>query len=157
MKRELPRLHVITDERIARRADLAEILAALTDIPLAAHARGRFSYTWQQSRHVESGDALTNSPRHLAKLALTVPLIWLPLLLFIATMPWLFLVIGFLSPPVLLFFYELVVRSQAVFGEVVMVAIVYFLPGQGIRSQASGIRSQESGVRSQESGVTSEL
>ena len=41
MKRELPRLHAITDERIARRADLAEILAALTDIPLAAHARGR--------------------------------------------------------------------------------------------------------------------
>jgi len=40
MKRELPRLHAITDERIARRADLPEILAALTDIPLAAHARG---------------------------------------------------------------------------------------------------------------------
>jgi Thiamine monophosphate synthase len=40
MRRALPRLHAITDERIARRADLAEILAALTDIPLAAHARG---------------------------------------------------------------------------------------------------------------------
>jgi thiamine-phosphate pyrophosphorylase len=40
VKRALPRLHAITDERIARRADLAEILAALTDIPLAAHARG---------------------------------------------------------------------------------------------------------------------
>jgi thiamine-phosphate diphosphorylase len=40
VRRALPRLHAITDERIARRADLAEILAALTDIPLAAHARG---------------------------------------------------------------------------------------------------------------------
>ena len=40
MKPALPRLHAITDERIARRADLEEILEALTDIPLAAHARG---------------------------------------------------------------------------------------------------------------------
>lgn len=40
MRQALPRLHAITDERIARRADLDEILAALTDIPLAAHARG---------------------------------------------------------------------------------------------------------------------
>jgi thiamine-phosphate diphosphorylase len=40
VRRALPRLHAITDERIARRADLAEIFAALTDIPLAVHARG---------------------------------------------------------------------------------------------------------------------
>jgi thiamine-phosphate diphosphorylase len=40
VRQALPRLHAITDERIARRADLEEILAALTDIPLAAHARG---------------------------------------------------------------------------------------------------------------------
>ena len=40
MRRALPRLHAITDERIARRADLAEALAALSNLPLAAHARG---------------------------------------------------------------------------------------------------------------------
>ncbi|HKE89255.1 MAG TPA: thiamine phosphate synthase [Gemmatimonadales bacterium] len=40
MKQALPRLHAITDERIARRADLEEILESLTGIPLAAHARG---------------------------------------------------------------------------------------------------------------------
>ncbi|HET7251407.1 MAG TPA: thiamine phosphate synthase [Gemmatimonadales bacterium] len=40
MKPALPRLHAITDERIARRPDLAEILDALSGIPLAAHARG---------------------------------------------------------------------------------------------------------------------
>jgi hypothetical protein len=56
-------------------------------------------------------------------LALTVPFVWLPVLLFISTTPWLFLVIGLLSPFALLFFYELVVQSQSVFGEVVRVAI----------------------------------
>lgn len=40
MKPALPRLHAITDERIARRPDLDDILDALSDIPLAAHARG---------------------------------------------------------------------------------------------------------------------
>jgi len=40
VRRALPRLHAITDERIARRADLAEALAALSNLPLAAHARG---------------------------------------------------------------------------------------------------------------------
>ena len=40
MKQALPRLHAITDERIARRADLDELLPALTDTRLAAHARG---------------------------------------------------------------------------------------------------------------------
>lgn len=40
MKPALPRLHAITDERIARRPDLDEILDALSGIPLAVHARG---------------------------------------------------------------------------------------------------------------------
>jgi thiamine-phosphate diphosphorylase len=40
VKPALPRLHAITDERIARRPDLDEILDALSGIPLAAHARG---------------------------------------------------------------------------------------------------------------------
>lgn len=37
----LPRLHAITDERIARRADLDDLIEDLRDIELAAHARGR--------------------------------------------------------------------------------------------------------------------
>lgn len=37
----LPRLHAITDERIARRADLGDLIEDLRDIELAAHARGR--------------------------------------------------------------------------------------------------------------------
>ena len=41
MKQALPRLHAITDERIARRVDLDEILDRLSGIELAAHARGR--------------------------------------------------------------------------------------------------------------------
>ena len=56
-------------------------------------------------------------------LAFTVPLFWLPFLLFTASSPWLFLAIGLLSPLVLRFFYELVVQSQTVFGQVVRVAI----------------------------------
>jgi len=41
MKPALPRLHAITDERIARRADLDLLLDDLAGIELAAHARGR--------------------------------------------------------------------------------------------------------------------
>jgi len=41
VKQALPRLHAITDERIARRADLDDILDTLAGIDLAAHARGR--------------------------------------------------------------------------------------------------------------------
>jgi thiamine-phosphate pyrophosphorylase len=40
VKQALPRLHAITDERIARRADLDEIISAVSGIPLAVHARG---------------------------------------------------------------------------------------------------------------------
>ena len=56
-------------------------------------------------------------------LMLTVPPVWLPILLVTATTPWLFLAIGFLSPALVLFLYELVVQSQSVFGEVVRAAI----------------------------------
>lgn len=41
MKPALPRLHAITDERIARRPDLDDILDALRDVEYAAHARGK--------------------------------------------------------------------------------------------------------------------
>ena len=40
MKQALPRLHAITDERIARRADLDDILNSLAGVEMAAHARG---------------------------------------------------------------------------------------------------------------------
>jgi thiamine-phosphate diphosphorylase len=40
VRRALPRLHAITDERIARRVDLDDILDALAGVDLAAHARG---------------------------------------------------------------------------------------------------------------------
>ena len=40
MRRALPRLHAITDERIARRVDLDDILEALAGVEMAAHARG---------------------------------------------------------------------------------------------------------------------
>jgi len=40
VKRALPRLHAITDERIARRVDLDDILDALAGVDMAAHARG---------------------------------------------------------------------------------------------------------------------
>lgn len=41
MKAALPRLHAITDERIARRDDLDDLLDDLQGLELAAHARGR--------------------------------------------------------------------------------------------------------------------
>jgi hypothetical protein len=56
-------------------------------------------------------------------LTLTIPVVWLPVLLATATTPWLFLAIGALSPAALFFFYEQLVQSQFVFGEVVRVAI----------------------------------
>jgi thiamine-phosphate diphosphorylase len=40
VKRALPRLHAITDERIARRVDLDDILNSLAGVDMAAHARG---------------------------------------------------------------------------------------------------------------------
>ncbi|WP_027154888.1 hypothetical protein [Mesorhizobium sp. WSM2561] len=62
-------------------------------------------------------------------LALTVPLVWLPILLYTSNTPWLFLAIGFLSPPTAFFLYELIVQSQSVFGEIVRVAVdKYRLP-----------------------------
>ena len=41
MKAALPRLHAITDERVARRTDLDDVLDALAGIEFAVHARGR--------------------------------------------------------------------------------------------------------------------
>jgi thiamine-phosphate pyrophosphorylase len=40
VKQALPRLHAITDERIARRVDLDDILDSMADVDMAAHARG---------------------------------------------------------------------------------------------------------------------
>jgi iron complex outermembrane receptor protein len=41
---------------------------------LARRLDGRVSYAWQRSEDVSTGEILTNSPRHLAKLNLTAPL-----------------------------------------------------------------------------------
>jgi hypothetical protein len=56
-------------------------------------------------------------------LATSIPLVWLPLLLYQRGSPWVFLAIGAVTPPVLGFFYELVFESQLAFGEVVKTAI----------------------------------
>ncbi len=53
----------------------------------------------------------------------TVPLVWLPVLLFVSKAPWIFLAIGLATIPVLLFLYELVVQSEHVFGQMVCAAI----------------------------------
>lgn len=56
-------------------------------------------------------------------LTATVPIIWLPVLALMSTKLWLFLLIGALSPIVIMLLYELVVQSQRAFGDVVKVAI----------------------------------
>lgn len=59
MKQALPRLHAITDERIARRTDLDAIVAALSGIPLAVHARG---HSLSGREHYELAVRLTTRP-----------------------------------------------------------------------------------------------
>jgi hypothetical protein len=56
-------------------------------------------------------------------LVITIPAVWLPVLAFTATSPWLFLTIGLGAPFLTGFFYELAVESQIAFGEVVKTAI----------------------------------
>lgn len=59
MKPALPRLHAITDERIARRADLDELLDDLANIELAVHARG---HTLTGLEHYELAIRLSAHP-----------------------------------------------------------------------------------------------
>ena len=62
MKPGLPRLHAVTDERIARRPDLADLVSALAfvkDDRLAFHARGR---TLSGLAHWELADRLSARP-----------------------------------------------------------------------------------------------
>ena len=61
MRPPLPRLHAITDERIARRADLDRIVDALAaaDLELALHARGR---SLSGREHYELAVRLTARP-----------------------------------------------------------------------------------------------
>lgn len=56
-------------------------------------------------------------------LAASIPAVWLPTLLIRGGSAWLFLVIGAATPPVLVFFYELVFEGQLAFGDVVKTAI----------------------------------
>ncbi len=74
-------------------------------------------------QRLRDAQSQVNSSVLMLALAVTVPLVWLPILLAIATTPWLFLTIGLVSVLVLLFLYEQVVQSQNVFGEVVRAAI----------------------------------
>ena len=60
MKRALPRLHAITDERIARRVDLDDILDAFAGVDMAAHARG---HTLSGREHYELSVRLTATAR----------------------------------------------------------------------------------------------
>ncbi len=59
MKQTLPRLHAITDERIARRADLEGTLEAVKGLPLAVHARG---HQLSGREHYELAARLTTRP-----------------------------------------------------------------------------------------------
>lgn len=59
MKGSLPRLHAITDERIARRSDLDDILELLGDVEYAAHARGK---TLSGREHYELAVRLSAGP-----------------------------------------------------------------------------------------------
>jgi thiamine-phosphate diphosphorylase len=59
VRRALPRLHAITDERIARRVDLEDILAALAGVDMAAHARG---HALSGREHYELSVRLTRRP-----------------------------------------------------------------------------------------------
>ncbi len=94
-----------------------------------------FSYVWariqmilpaesnQFSLRLRDAQSQVNFSILILGLMCTVPLVWLPILFAVSKSPWLFLAVGFLSVPVLLFLYELVVQSEAVFGELVRAAI----------------------------------
>ena len=56
-------------------------------------------------------------------LALTIPLVWLPVLLLRGQSPWLFLAIGAATPLLLGFFYRLTFEAQLAFGELVKTSI----------------------------------
>jgi hypothetical protein len=58
-----------------------------------------------------------------AVLAITVPLVWLPLLAWYAASVLLFLAVGVLGPALIVFFYQLAVEAQFDFGETVKSAI----------------------------------
>ncbi|MCP4381249.1 MAG: hypothetical protein GY798_07495 [Hyphomicrobiales bacterium] len=59
-------------------------------------------------------------------LTLTVPVVWLPILVMTQQTPWLFLGIGIATPFVLRFFYEMVVQSQNAFGRTVKGAVDHY-------------------------------
>lgn len=93
-----------------------------------------FNYVWPRiqmllkdddafSQRLSDAQSQVNFSALAFALTLTVPLVWLPVLLFAANAPWLFLAIGLLSPLIAFFLYELIVQSQSVFGEIVRVAV----------------------------------
>lgn len=56
-------------------------------------------------------------------LSLTIPAVWLPVFLYYGTSLWLYAVIAVLTPVTVLFLFELVVQSHAVFGQAVKATI----------------------------------
>lgn len=94
-----------------------------------------FDYLWprlqlaMEGEETGLGQRLTNARSQIdfAILALvlfiTIPVAWLPLLVCTGTGPLLFLAVGLITPLATSFFYELVVRSQFAFGELVNTAI----------------------------------
>jgi hypothetical protein len=97
---------------------------------------GDFDYIWTRVEPLLKNDTETDFSERLSDaralvdfsvltfaLTFMVPLIWLPILLVTESTPWLFLAVGLSAPFVLLFLFELVVRSQIGFGEIVRVAI----------------------------------
>jgi thiamine-phosphate pyrophosphorylase len=60
VRRALPRLHAITDERIARRVDLDDILDALAGFDLATHARG---HALSGRQHYDLSIRISGRPR----------------------------------------------------------------------------------------------
>jgi hypothetical protein len=56
-------------------------------------------------------------------LSVTIPLVWLPYLAWVAIDPVLFVVIGAAAPLLIMFFYHIAVESQIVFGEALNAAI----------------------------------
>ncbi|MDI7863349.1 hypothetical protein MRS76_15435 [Rhizobiaceae bacterium n13] len=74
-------------------------------------------------QNVSDAEAQVNFSALMLVLALTVPGFWLPYLLVTMSHPWLFLFIGAITPVIVLFLFELVVRSHAVFGHAARVMV----------------------------------
>lgn len=96
-----------------------------------------FNYLWPRLQLQLTGDggftqqlgdaeARVDASVLLLTLALTIPVVWLPLLIAVGSTPWLFLAIGLVSPFALRFLYEFVVQSQFALGDLIKAAIDHY-------------------------------